>query len=244
MLAINFNVTKAPWNDARVREAIYRVANRQQYLDLLDQGKGKVQPGPMPIGLTDYQLNASDTDKYFKQDAKAAKQLLDAAAFPYDKDVEISTLTLPRNNQGCEILQQQLSTIGIKSHVLPMPIAEWLSSRISTGNWEAFVAGWPGFDTPQVPLRLQHTTTNHVHVYAGLKDPTIDKMIEKSEVTVDKNDRIKLVKDIQIALLDKYTPMIYADNPTTYVARWAYVRDWETTPATIPLYRVAAWLDK
>ena len=125
-----------------------------------------------------------------------------------------------------------------------MQTAEILSQRIPTGNWEMFVADWPGYDSPQVPLRLQHTQTNHVHKYAGLKDPAIDKLIEQAEVTIDKNARIKLVKDIQTALLDKYTPMIYLENPTIFIARYKYVRDYQYNPATVTMYRLEAWLDK
>ena len=53
---ISANATKPPWNDVRVREALYRVGNRKQYLDLIQGGLGKVPPGPLPVGLTDYQL--------------------------------------------------------------------------------------------------------------------------------------------------------------------------------------------
>ena len=69
-------------------------------------------------------------------------------------------------------------------------------------------------------------------------------MIEKSEITVDKNERIKLVKDIQIALLEKYTPMIWVYNATVFQGRWRYVRDYEINPATHPMYRTEMWLDK
>ncbi|HLZ72376.1 MAG TPA: ABC transporter substrate-binding protein [Dehalococcoidia bacterium] len=244
MQTINANVTRPPWNDARVREALYRVANRQQYLDLIQGGEGVVPPGPMPAGLADYQLDPKDTQKYFQQDPKAAKQLLDAAGFDFNHEIEISTIDTPQNDQGCQILQQQLSQAGVKSKVLPMPLAEWLQGKIVTGNWDTFVAYWPGYDSPQVPLRLQATETRHVHKYAGLKDPAIDKLIDQSEITLDKDARIKLVKDIQIALLEKYTPMIYTQNTTTYQPRWKYVRDYEVTPATIPMYRVEMWLNQ
>ncbi|HTE86646.1 MAG TPA: ABC transporter substrate-binding protein [Dehalococcoidia bacterium] len=244
MLSWNANVTKPPWNDVRIREAMYRLINRDQYLSLLEQGKGKVPPGPLPAGLTDYQLDPKQTDKYFHQDAKAAKQLLDAAGFPYDKEIEIITINNPRNNQGGEIYQQQLAPLGVKARVVPLGTAEFLGQRIATGNWETFVAYWPGYDSPQVPLRLEHTVTNHVHKYAGLKDPTIDKMIEKAEVTTDKAERIKLVKDIQIALLERYTPMIYLENYNVYTARYNYVRDYQLNPATVAMYRLEAWLDK
>ena len=244
MLTWNGNVTKAPWSDARVREAMYRVVNRDQYLNLLEQGRGKVPPGPLPAGLTDYQLDPKQTDKYFQQDPKQAKQLLDAAGFPYDKEIEVLTINNTRNNQGGEIYQQQLAQIGVKAKVVPLGIAEFLGQRISTGNWETFVAYWPGYDSPQIPLRLEHTITNHVHKYAGLKDPAIDKMIEQAEVTTDKDARVKLVKDIQIALLEKYTPMIYLENYNSYAALYSYVRDFQLNPATVAMYRLEAWLDK
>ncbi len=245
MFAWNANVTKAPWNDARVREAMYRVINRDQYVSLLEQGKGKVPPGPLPSGLADYQLDPKQSEKYFKQDAKAGKQLLDAAGFPFDKEVELLAFgATQRANQGAEICQQQLASIGVKSKVVPLQTAEILTQRIPTGNWEMFVANWPGYDSPQVPLRLQHTVTNHIHKYAGLKDPTIDKQIERAEVTTDKSERVKLVKDIQIALLDKYTPMIYLYNATVFVARYKYVHDYQLNPATVTMYRLEAWLDK
>src|SRR5262249_6542598 len=73
------NVHKPPFNDVRVREAVYRILNRQQYLDLLDGGKGKVPPGLLSAGLEEYQLDPKQTEKYFKQDPRAARQLLEAA---------------------------------------------------------------------------------------------------------------------------------------------------------------------
>jgi peptide/nickel transport system substrate-binding protein len=245
MQAVSANVTKGPpWNDVRAREALYRVVNRQQYLDLIQGGRGKVPPGPLPASLTEYQLTHAQTEKYFRQDPRAARQLLEAAGFDFNREVEILTINAPANNQSCEILQQQLATAGVKSRIVALGTAEYLSTRIPTGNWELMAVGWPGFDTPQTPLRLHHTETQFIHRYHGLKDPTIDRLIEKSEVTLDRNERIKLVKDIQVALLEKYTPFIWVYNPMTYLARWRYVRDYEINPATHPMYRTEMWLDR
>jgi peptide/nickel transport system substrate-binding protein len=244
MQTISANATRPPWNGVRVREALYRVGNRKQYLDLIQEGKGKVPPGPLPVGLTDYQLTDAQTEKYFRQDPRAAKQLLDAAGFDYGREVELSTISQPANTQGLEILQQQLAQLGVKTKIIAQGTADWLQNKIATGSWEVFVAYWPGYDTPQVPLRLHHTDTNHIHRYHGLKDPTIDKMIEQSEMTLDRSERVKQVKDIQIALLEKYTPMIWLQNTTTYQARWKYIRDYEVNPATHPMYRTEMWVDK
>ena len=246
MVTLSANVTKPPWNDVRVREAMYRFLNKKQYLDLLEAGRGKVAPGPLSVGLTEYQLTDAQTEKYFKQDPRAARQLLEAAGYDFNREVEMSTITGPRNNQGMEIFQQQAAQAGMKVKIQPMPFAEWLNQKILTGNWEVWYSQHPTYDTPHLYLRLQHTNTGSVHKYNGLKDPAVDAMIEKAEVTLDKNDRIKLVKDIQIALLEKYTPFVITHNYTAYVARYKYVKDYEINPASTaqPTYQTQVWLDK
>jgi ABC-type transport system substrate-binding protein len=243
-MALLANGTRPPWNDVRVREALYRVSNRKQYNDLLELGKATIPPGPLSAGLEGYQLDAAQTEKYFRQDARAARQLLDAAGFSADREVEITQINRQRDAQAGEIMQQQLAAAGVKSRITATPFAEWLQQRMTAGNWETFVTTFPGWDTPQAPLRLQHKTTNFPHVYSGLKDPAVDAMIEKSEVTLDRNERIKLVKEIQVALLDKYTPFIYVYTPRVFVARYRYVRDYEVNPSGNPMSRIDMWLDK
>jgi peptide/nickel transport system substrate-binding protein len=245
MNTFSANVTKPPWNDIRVREAVYRILNRQQYLDLLDGGKGAVPPGPMSVGLTEYQLDPKQTEKYFKLDTRAAKQLLDAAGFPYNQEVEMITIIGARNQAACEIFQQQAAQVGMKVQIVPLTGAEFLQQRVLVGNWQTWIAQHPAYDSPQVPLRLQHTKTNNFHAWNGLRDPAVDAMIDKSEQTLDRTERVKLVKDIQIALLDKYTPFVWLQNFPVFLAKWKYVRDYEVNPVSVhPMYRSEMWLDK
>ncbi|MGH2585677.1 MAG: ABC transporter substrate-binding protein [Dehalococcoidia bacterium] len=246
MVTFSANVHKPPFNDVRVREAIYRILNRQQYLELLDSGKGAVPPGPLSSGLEEYQLDPTQTEKYFKQDPRAARQLLEAAGYDFNREIEMSTINGQRNNQGMEIFQQQASQAGIKVRVTPLSFAEWLQQKVFVGNWETWYAQHPSYDTPLVPFRLQRSKGFGLHAYNGLWDPQVDAMIDKSEQTTDQNERIKLVKDVQIALLDQYTPFIITHNAMTYSARWKYVKGWEVNPAapTQPMYRTELWLDK
>jgi peptide/nickel transport system substrate-binding protein len=244
IVTLSLNGTRPPFNDVRVREAVYRVLNRQQYVDLLEGGHGQIAPGPLPVPLSEYQLDPKQTEKYFKPDPRAAKQLLDAAGFPYDKELDVSALTTPRNNQGMEVFQQQASQIGIKTRLTPLPFADWISQKVATGNWDAWYAGHPANDSPQNVLRLQHTNTYTQHVYNGLKDPQVDAMIEKSEQTLDRDQRIKLVKDIQIALLEKYTPFIVTHDYNDIWAHWKFVRNYEPMVTTQAMYLTDMWLDK
>ncbi|MGH2589038.1 MAG: ABC transporter substrate-binding protein, partial [Dehalococcoidia bacterium] len=244
MFSLSLNVTKPPWNDVRAREAVYRVVSRQQYLDLLEDGKGEVCPGALPVGLSDFSVDSKQTEKHWRPDPRAARQLLDAAGLPPDREVEMIISEGAKNSQGAQIFQQQLSQAGVTVRIVSMPFAEWRGSRVATGNWESWFSGNPAFDTPEVPLRMQHSETFTVQRFNGLKDAQVDAMIEKSEVTLDRNERIKLVQDIQIALLEKYTPYIQLYSQTVYQPRYTFVRDYENNPSTQPMYRTAMWLDR
>jgi peptide/nickel transport system substrate-binding protein len=238
------NATKPPFNDVRVRQAVYRAVDRKQFLDLLDGGRGALPPGVLSIGLSEYQLTAAQTEKYWKQDAKEAKQLLDAAGYDYNKEYTMLTLNLPKNNQGGEIFQQQMSKVGIKLTLrTPVTLGDW-HDNMEKGSFDTAYAAMPGYDSPQKVLRFQHSNSLSAYKYTGPRNPTIDAMIDKSEVTLDKNERIKQVKDIQLALLDVYTPFFLTHNFIFYTGVWKYVKEYEINPASHNMPRVTMWLDK
>jgi peptide/nickel transport system substrate-binding protein len=243
MVPLSMNATRPPFKDQRVREAVYRFIDRKQFLDLLDEGRGAVPPGLLQVGMTEYQLDPKQTEKYWRQDLRASRQLLEAAGFDFNRELTMIAINRPRDNQGMEIFQQQASKVGMKVRPRSVPFAEW-HNMIHTGDWDVYWGYSPAYDTPQKVLRFQHTDTQSVYVHSGLKDPEIDRMIEKSEQTLDRNERVKLVKDIQIALLEKYTPFFLTHNFTAYIARWKYVRDYEVARATHAMYRTEMWLDK
>jgi ABC-type transport system substrate-binding protein len=238
------NATRPPFNDVRVREAVYRFIDRKQFLDLLDEGRGAIPPGLLSVGLTEYQLDPKQTEKYWRQDLRASRQLLEAAGFDFNREVTVLTLNRPRNNQGGEIFAQQASKVGMKARLrTPVPLAEW-HHLMQTGDWEVFYAGMPGYDSPQKVLRFQHSDSQSAYRYTGPKDPEIDRLIEKSEQTLGRDERIKLVKDIQIALLERYTPFFITHNYMNYIGVWKYVRDYEVNPGSHAMPRAEMWLDK
>ncbi|MGH2601626.1 MAG: ABC transporter substrate-binding protein, partial [Dehalococcoidia bacterium] len=108
------NVNRPPWNDVRVREALYRYLDREQLVDLLEAGRGKVTSGPLSVPLEEYQLDPKQTEKYWKQDPRAARQLLEAAGFPFDREVELIIAPSARNQQAAEIIQELPSRAGVK----------------------------------------------------------------------------------------------------------------------------------
>lgn len=184
-----------PWNDIRVREAFYRVTNRDQWIALAYDNRGVVPTGPIAAALTDYQLSQSETEKFWRQDVAAARQLIQAANFDTNREYEIVVSnTNAANATAAEVWQQQLSQIGVKVRITALPLAQILPQKMSPGQFDFWVGQQPGGDTPARALRNQHSNTNDQFSNVGLYDPAIDALIERSETTTDRNENIRLVK--------------------------------------------------
>jgi peptide/nickel transport system substrate-binding protein len=198
-----------PWQtDDRVRQAMYHVVDRQQILQLVFAGKGVLPPALLQAGLTNYQLDAKDTAQYFKQDPAEAKKLLQAANWDNNREVTLTTRPDGLNSQAAEVIAQQFAQVGIKNRVTPVAGGAWLAETMARGEYEMNLSSSPGGDTPYMTIRYLHSDQKTQFNHFGLHDPAIDALIEKSEVTTNKDDNIKLVKQIQLEGLKKYGSVI------------------------------------
>ena len=245
---INASTNKAkngggkPWEDIRFREAIYRLTNRQQFIDLTLDGRGVVPPGPLQASAEAYQLTAKESEAYWKMDVAAAKQLLSAMNYDTGKEWEVVTSnTNAVNSSWAEIWQQQLSQGGIKVRPVARPLAEILPKQMQTGQFDFWMGGQPGGDTPYRAMRNQHSDTLDQFNNVGLFDPKIDALIEKSEVARTREENVKLVKEIQLEALKQYSmSMVFL---TQQVQRFynARLQNFEVDPLTGQNYQTNAW---
>jgi ABC-type transport system substrate-binding protein len=245
---INASTNKAkngggkPWEDIRFREAIYRVTNRDQFVKIALAGNAVIPAGPIPASLEAYQIDPKDAEPYWKQDPQAAKQLLSAMNYDTSKDWEVViSNTTAANATYAEIWQQQLSAIGIKLHVVARPLAEILPKQMQTGAFDFWLGGQPGGDTPYRAMRNQHSDTLDQFNNVGLFDPAIDALIEKSETTTDRDENIKLVKQIQLEALKKYSTSI--NLWTAQMQRYynASLQNFEIDPLAGQNFQYNAW---
>jgi peptide/nickel transport system substrate-binding protein len=231
-----------PWNDVRVREAFYRLIDTKQIIDLVFRGKAVPSTGIIPAAFSsEFQLEASETAKYFRNDLAAAKQLLSAANYDTSKTYEV--LISAGNNTSsshAEVLQQQLGAVGIQTRPRPSPTAEFLD-LIGKSQYDFFLGTSTGTDSTARALRYQHSTTGFTFANFGLYNPTIDALIEKSEVEVDPVAQASLVKEIQRKAIELYTlarPYITEQQTVYYDGR---LQNFEIDPIYGQTYEVGAW---
>jgi glutathione transport system substrate-binding protein len=240
----NMNMLKDPFKDVRFREAMYRATNRQQFVDLVYAGKAAKPTGILATSLKAYQLDAKDTDAYFKYDVAEGKKLIDAMGWDKNKEIELFFIS-PNSTteQAAEVFRQQAAAIGVKMRIVSFGLAEALP-RTQRGEYEMFIGGHPGYDTPSVPMRHNHSNPVHQFAVSGLKDPVIDAMIEKAEKTPDFQENVKLVKQAQLEAIKKYTSYY---NIVTAISRQfinSKIQNFEIEPSNTAMHRAETWVKK
>jgi len=229
-----------PWQtDVRVREAFWRATDRKQILDLVFAGRGVVPPGLLPAGLKAYQLESKDTEQFFKTDVAKAKQLLSAASFDLGKEYRVLGYS---HEQTAQAWQQQLSQVGIKTRIEGVTSNE-IFNRWSANDFDTTITGSPNDNTPYQALRLQHTKGwSTVFRHFGLQDSAIDALVEKSEQAVDPEENVKLVKEVQMEAIKKFSSSYYYLTRDYYDVVSAKIKGWEVIQS-YPNYRSQAWFE-
>jgi ABC-type transport system substrate-binding protein len=232
-----------PWHkDVRVRQAIYRLTNRQQILDLVFDSRGVLTTGPIHTSLAIYQLDKSETDKYFKEDVNEAKQLFQAAGYDTSHEWEdITSNSSATNAQAGEVFQNQLARGGFKFRINPIPLGEYLPNHMSVGKYDFTMAAQPGGDVPDRAMRNQASDTGDAFNNCGLFDPDVDALIAKSEQATDRQENIDLVKQIQRKALDAYSLSYVMFTLKQYNYLNAKVKDYFLDPVGGQDYQTQAW---
>jgi peptide/nickel transport system substrate-binding protein len=231
-----------PWQDVRVREAIYRLTNKQQHVDLAYAKKAVVNQTPLQAGLTAWLLDPKDTEKYYKEDVAAAKQLLSAANYDSSKEwLTVCSNTTPINATLAEVWSQQLGRADIKLRIQAMPLAEILPNYMNVGKFDFWVGSQPGGDTPARAMRNHHSNTSDVFNNVGLYNKEIDALIEKSEQETNREENIKQIKDLQKKVLDLYSLSFNTLTAQSYLFFDSRLQDFLIDPLTGQDYQYQAW---
>ncbi len=137
-----FNMTKAPFNDVRVRKALAMAIDRQELVDKVTRG------GQFPaFGLTPPLPGLYPAVVGFKEDFDAARKLLADAGFPGGKGFPETTI-LYNTSEGhkniAQYVQQKWSEVlGINVNIENQEWATFLDTR-QNQDFDVARAGWQG----------------------------------------------------------------------------------------------------
>ncbi|RMH11615.1 MAG: hypothetical protein D6701_14810 [Gemmatimonadetes bacterium] len=254
---VGWNSRRPQLADARVRRAITRATNREEIVQAILQGYGRVANTSVPPFHWAYDPEIGREELSYDPDA-ARRSLAEAGWVDRDGDgVRENAEGLPlsitlKYNQGnqqrqdiAEIMQSQLAQVGIEARP---QVVEWATllnqlSDPAQRDFDGVVIAWI------VEFKLDDTDLFHSskydapYGYSGTRNPVLDRYLDTLPLIADREDAIPVWRAYQEALLEEqpYTFFYFPDRldavnrrieGVTMDARgeWLSIREWRIPP--------------
>ena len=208
-LAMNTKV--APFDNAKVRQAVALATSRSGIRDFAYLGTGELGLIEVPTGSVWY----DDTGVFAAEpDIEKAKQLLADAGYPNGLTVEYLGLPqYPELLKTGQVVREQLRQIGITMEIKSVDVSVW---------FDAFVSG-----DYQITSAYQERTIDPDNFYSlvirsggpinttGYANPEVDALIDEAAASVDMDKRKGLYRQIRTTVTSE-APIVFAHFETLH----------------------------
>jgi peptide/nickel transport system substrate-binding protein len=218
---LGFNLDRPVFHDVRVRRAIAHAVDRQQFLERVLFGDGRIATAPISSGIafahaSDLTLPAHDT--------ASAARLLDevgwrrvgngtrvARGVPGVTDgtpFVIGFRGLPGQMAYGDLLRAQLRLVGVDLRLAPLEQVVFSRTVFTARDFDTAIASYCNGTDPEIGVRRQLVSSSVAPVpfsnMAGYRNRVIDSLFDRAGATVDIDARRGLYHEIQeIAVRDQ-----------------------------------------
>jgi peptide/nickel transport system substrate-binding protein len=245
--AFHMNVSRRPWDDIRVRQAVSLAIDRQASIRVVSDGEGVVggcMPPTSTWGLAKEELQSVPG---YGPDIEAnrvrGRQLLAQAGFPEGFKTSMLTRLRPSAERLAVFLRDQLAKIGIEASLDVQENASAYDAMhrkvFDTAPWEAaFAVADPD------SVFSEFFVCKAVRNYASLCLPDVDELFRQQSQTLNPRERQKLVHEMERRVLHSHgCLLLHWGNYLT--AHWPQVRNWIQHPSLYNNQRMQdVWLAK
>lgn len=195
-LHLTMNVMREPFDDVRVRQAVFFALDRQEILEVANSGQGKpLYGGYLPPnrfgGLTE--------PIYGEPDLEKAKELLAEAGYPDGFDTTLLvTSTSAFMVRQAEVEQQQLAKIGINAKIEAVEGAVGMDAA-KMNDFDMYQAGFSLTADPDERFTASFTKDGGLN-YARWTDDEYEALIVEARIEQDRDKREELYQEAETIL--------------------------------------------
>jgi peptide/nickel transport system substrate-binding protein len=190
---IGMNMSKPPFDNPKVREAVNYAINRKEIVEAALFGAG-VPGGPLSPALKSWALDVKEFGCYAHDPAKAQALLKEAGV---TTPVAVSMKVLPRQDikDVAQVVQEQLNKAGFKVELINQEqgqfIQDWRNS-----NFDMFASINAGQPDPDEYFYRTFRTGGSTNVFK-YSDAEIDSLLDKARTLSDQAERKKAYDQVQ-----------------------------------------------
>jgi dipeptide transport system substrate-binding protein len=217
---IMMNVSRPPFDNKKVRQAINHAVDRKRFVDTVLVGFGDPWCQPFPPQSLGFSKDLGT--KHCTFDLARAKQLLAEAGYPngFESILHISTATYPNTRALAQILQADLAKIGVRLTIRDVEPAEYREVTWGTKNKFAIVLHEYGRGNrdPDTLFKAAGAwyTKDGMHTYTS---PEYIQLVDEAGSTLDPAKRRQVYDQIARFLADQVFTLPISPNFTLSAIR-------------------------
>ncbi|MGI9264069.1 MAG: peptide ABC transporter substrate-binding protein [Gammaproteobacteria bacterium] len=202
-----FNITRPPFDDVRLRQALNLAVDRQILTEKVT-GVGELPAyGFVPPGVGGYEARRYDwADWDEAARLELAGSLYKAAGYSHDNPLRVKLYYNTGENHkktAIAIASMWRQTLGVETELINEELRVLLDHRRDRSRWELMRLGWVGdYDDPNTFLEIMQT--GHGQNDTGFADPAFDELLQKASQTLDPDKRMALLAQAEQRLIEGY----------------------------------------
>jgi len=237
---IVFDTTKPPFDDVNVRKAFSMAFNRQQYIDVVENGHALPAIGLYPPGLPGFNLNL----KGLPYDPTQARDLLKQSKYGTNLPPILFTSSGMGSYIGGDVAalaQMWKQNLGVTITVENLEPNFYYDQILSGNHGQLFDTGWCADypDPENFADALFHTGSKQNS--GNYSNPQLDTLLEAARTERDVTKRIGMYQQAEQMLVDD-AAVLFTTHGLSYELIKPYVKGYVLTPINIPIERYM-WLD-
>lgn len=238
---LGYNLRHPLFQDKRVRRAISAAINKDELIQGVLFGMGRMADGPIIPGRWAHHPQLQD----IPFDQSYARQLLSEAGWKAGADgllqkggklLRFTILTNQGNQQRlmtAQIIQQRLKQVGVDVRIRIVEWAAFLKEFINKGNFEVVLLAWSTSQDPDMYDIWHSSKTKPGELnFIGYSNAEVDRLLEEGRSTFDLEKRKAAYFRIQEILLDEQ-PYTFLYVPDALPVVSSRIRGIEPAPAGI-----------
>ena len=216
-----FDVTKAPFDNPKVRQAFAAAIDRDTIANKVFQGQESPADGLVPTSVPGHQNGAMQVTF----DPDKAKSLLAEAGYPGGNGLPAITINYPGAGSAADAaqaIQAQLKNIGVQVEIGAVDPGVF-GEQMASGSFSCFLVAWqadaPNLDGYLFPLfDSENMGATDVFKYSN---PAVDKLLTDARSTTDAAARTGIYNDVERKILSDLpaVPVTFGQQTMVYAPR-------------------------
>lgn len=219
IMTVSFNLEKPMFQDPRLRRALGQALDREQFLERVLFGQGKVAKAPISSGIPF--AHAPDLDGMPQFDRAAAEKLLDEAGWtrtgdgtrtakgvkgvPDGAPLTFRFTHFPSFSAYAQLLRAQLAEVGADVTLVPLEPPVFADTVFKARDFDTNVISFCNGLDPEIGVKRMYVTSNIGPVpfsnSSAYRNPKVDQLFDQARSTVEPAARTAVYRELQEELV-------------------------------------------